>query len=300
MLTFPDGTIYDLRDETPSPPAPLPEQPVGFIPPAGSRMAVVFGMDYDGNMAYTNDTISAIQTYKDGVVYPHDYQTIKMEYYREWLGVFEQMNNSKLLGLWVQPRYGWCDKDAPETDPWEDDVHYNVIDCGLNRREVVAEVVKNGIKYAVIRMVPIDNVPRVYDWEREPQLCQIQTAINNAETWWRSPEQGRVIWPNWAKDELIAYNLSHCVYYPALPFFAKVHGYDVIVAELCYSGSKTYGNLTGELEGWYLLDEIVPPADLVEPFAVRTDRDYVCHIEADGWPGLKGKPLPPECPWRKL
>jgi len=294
------------------PPEPLPEQPVGYIPPSTSRMVTVFGMDYGGGMDFTNDTISKIQTcdlpidnitgetlwdwYSRSTVHPNDFKTIKFEYYRAWLHIHENMNNTRLLYAWCQPRYGWCDNNADPTDPWVDDVHYNIIDCGLNRREAVGEVNKNGTRYCIIRMVPATSNPRAYSWEEEPHLVQLQTTINNAETWWRSPVQGKVLWPNWGVSEFMAYNLSHCAYYPDTPFSALVHGYQVTVNKLLYQGSKTFGLLSGELNGWYVLEEIVTPEGLSDPNACRTDLHYNRYVISELWPGF---PTAPECPWRK-
>jgi len=257
----------------------------------------VYGSGYDfskpGAMDYTNDTLSGIQTYQDGVVYPHDYQTLKLEYYRYWLQYFEEMNNYRILEKWVGKGYGWCDKDEIGTDPYLDDVHYNVIDCGLNIRETVGEIVKNGIYYVLVNMVPIDSQPYAeLNYIDNPQLIQVQTAITKNGTW-RSPEQGFVKWPNWGSDEVMAYNRANCRYFPETPFDAVLYGVDVTITDLCWQGSTTWGEVADH--GWYILEECTPPANLVEPNAAKTDRDCHQYIVHPDWP----PPSMGESPWTK-
>ena len=281
-----DGQIW-----LPPAPDPLPEPTFGWRPKADD-LVVFIAHDNppyrlaDESLKFTNETMPEIQSYNadTGKVNVNDFMTIKLHLHREWLHEIERMNNRRILDLWVGKGYGWCDKDAPHTNPYTDEIKYNVIDCGGNRRRGLGIIEKNGIMYVLIEMQKISDGPNSeLTYENAPHLVQKQSCVTQALTW-RTPVQGDVIWPNIAPDELVAYNLSRCRLYPEIPFDALLHSRRVSVLEYCLQGSTTLVRVTGELLGWYVAEESPVPPGLVEPYASLSWRDYHKYIDCSDWP----------------
>jgi hypothetical protein len=322
--------FYVPPDETPTEPQekplPLLKQPAGWLVTIGDgqkplfvKHDVVYNRGHSGLLArvvnaiarllgavepfmlkYTNETVTALPYSLQTGVQLRSKVIVKLEKMRAWVYEFERHMGKRVLGLFVQPGFGFCDTDAPNTDPYRDNVHVGVIDCGGNRRNGLGTVYKNNVKYEIIQTQKFQAGPNTkISYKTHPHLMEKQVDVGDVGNgiFWRTSSVGDCIWP-WVSDRPVCHHHGNITFYPALPFDAKIDGYYVRVTKYVFSGSSTfiYNSNDGELpKGWYLAEEIVVPPGRVEPYG-GSDKDYVRHIQAAGWPvGC----TPPIAGWRK-
>jgi len=299
-------------------PDPIPAPTFGWFPEPDDIIVFVShdnvtqpyrATEGDSNHLYTNETRNKIFYYNEatGEVEFNHFLTCKLTDKCNWQMKIAEMNTFRILTKFVSKRFGWCDKDAEETTPCVDQVTYNVIDCGGNRRKGIKTVKDDkGRQYIIVEMVEVTGDPPDYTYSHDPHLVQKQNCVTRTLTWKTSP-QGDIRWLNMAPYKYVAYQvydpdddivMVHT--YPQVPFTATLHGFPVEVQQYCLQGSTTLVRVTGELEGWYVADESPIMDGLVSPYAGVSSRDYRCYIQADGWPSLEnGQPEPtvPSCGW---
>lgn len=246
-------------------------------------------------LKYTNETFPLVAYDPVGGIEPNGKVIVKLEKYRDWIYEMERTLGKRTLGLFVQPGYGFCDTDAGDTNPYKDDVHLGVIDCGGNRRNGLGQVTKSGNKYEITETQSFwagPNPERNYD--THPQLMEKQVDVGDVGNgiFWRTADAD-VIWP-FVSDRPVAHKVINIAYYPQLPIVAKLDGYAVEISEYCFQGSKTFVFVTDGLpSGWYLAETMGDGHPVGTP---GNDKDLVRHIEHPDWP--KGCP-PPIAGWRQ-
>jgi hypothetical protein len=306
---------YEQVDEPEPPDLPQPvEEPAGWHVRAGDGQRP-FKVKHDevytrsqgfwrdllaiffANLKYTNE-IFTFQAYDafDGVIAGK--VIVKLEKFREWVNEFKRHLGERVLWLFVQPRYGWCDTDAPDTNPYVDDVHFLVATCGGNRHNGLGTVTKHGNKYERVECQRFWDGPNPdCSYELTPHLMIKQVDVGDVGNgiFWRTAGGGDAVVFPLVSDKDICIPYPNIAFYPFPEFDALLDGYLVHVVEYVYQGSKTFVRITAGVlpAGWYLAETMGDGHPVGVP---GNDRDYVCHISHPDWP--KGC-CPPVAGWRQ-
>lgn len=282
-------------------PNPSQRPPLGWEPGVGDRLLMLKHLGYWGPLRYSNETENCLHLDEGRV--SGGKITVPLHNRHDWQHQIEDMNNYRILELWIGKRFGFCDTGPEETRvPYGDnDIPYSCsIDSGGNRRNGKEIITQNGNKYIRLETQDWNASPNPnITYETDPQLVTkqvdhgvVRTGEHKGESFWRTSEVGDCVWPFVSRVPLL-HRLMNVTIYPGYtdldkpfqPFYCQLFGFDVRVVGYCVTGSDTWVLVDGgDLEsGWYHADGYRKEHVFPTP---GTDQDYFCNVSGVSWPRI--------------